>query len=218
MRISKVIALLLCMLIFVGLLCSCTGETGPQGPQGETGPQGPQGETGPAGKDGASFLTGKGQPSNELGEIGDSYLDLEGGEWGFYLKGEDGWELLGHIEVELPPPTLSDLNGSYVLSHIVTNTRTYHIGDEYYGLILSPDMIKAELNDGVGTLWVDFFNVASTNINCTIESGKLIMVCEDEINMTGDPASLYELSIVRDGETYLMLEWDGWHFYVKKIS
>ncbi|MBQ9457364.1 MAG: Ig-like domain-containing protein [Bacilli bacterium] len=71
------------------------GETGPQGPQGEqgepgeVGPQGPQGEQGDKGADGTSVLTGSGAPSDELGTVGDTYIDIS--SWDFYVKGETGW-------------------------------------------------------------------------------------------------------------------------------
>lgn len=192
------------------------GEQGPQGIQGEVGPQGPQGEPGPAGKDGASFLTGKGEPSNDLGKIGDSYMNIDGDEWGFYVKGEDGWKLIGYIEAEPAPLTLSDLNGSYVLSHVVSDSRIYNIGDAYAGMILSSNMIQVELNEGVGNLAVNFGSPQATNITCTIAYDKLIMVCESAINITGQPYSVYELTIVQDGEIYVVLEAYGDYYYVKK--
>ncbi len=217
MRI-RFIALLLSSILLLGLLCSCN-QTGPQGPQGDTGPQGPQGEPGPAGKDGSSFLTGNGQPSSELGEIGDSYLDVSGEEWGFYIKDEDGWKLLGFIETDPAPLTLGDLNGSYELSFVISRSGThYYIGDTFAGMTLVPNMIQAELQDGVGQLSVNFGSPVSTNITCTIEYDKLIMICEDTINMTGQPSSVYELSIVRDGEIYVVLEAHGEYYYVKKVN
>ncbi len=218
MKKSKIVAFFLAMIITLGLLCSCSGKTGPQGPQGEAGPQGPQGEAGPAGKDGASFLTGNGQPSNALGNVGDSYLALDGEEWGFYIKGEDGWKLLGYIEVDPAPLTLNDLNGSYVLSHVVSDSRTYNIGDVYAGMTLSSNMIQVDLIDGVGNLTVNFAPAVTTNITCTIEYNKLIMICESAINITGQPSSVYELSIVRDGEIYVVLESYGDYYYVKKVN
>ena len=216
MRI-RFVALLLSTILLLGLLCSCS-QTGPQGPQGEAGPQGPQGEPGPAGKDGASFFTGKGAPSNDLGNIGDSYLDLALDEWGFYVKGENGWKLMGYIEADPAPLTLSDLSGSYVLSHVVSNSRTYNIGDVYANMILSSDMIQVALNEGVGHLTVNFASLQATNITCTIEYDKLVMICETAINITGQPLSVYELNIVQDGEIYVVLEAYGDLYYVKKIN
>ena len=216
MRI-RFVALLLSTILLLGLLCSCS-QTGPQGPQGEAGPQGPQGEPGPAGKDGASFFTGKGEPSPDLGNIGDSYLDFSSDEWGFYVKGEGGWKLMGYIEADPAPLTLSDLSGSYVLSHVVSGSSTYNIGDIYAGMTLSADMVQVELNEGVGNLTVNFESVQTTNITCTIEYDKLIMICENAINITGQPLSVYELTIVQDGEIYVVLEAYGDLYYVKKIN
>ena len=79
-------------------------------------------------------------------------------------------------------------------------------------------MIQVELQDGVGSLAVNFFSPVSTNITCTIEYDRLIMICEDAINITGQPNSVYELSIVRDGEIYVVLEAYGDLYYVKKIN
>ncbi len=214
---TKIIAFLLVTILSLGLLCSCS-QTGPQGPQGEAGPQGPQGEPGTPGKDGASFLTGKGEPSPNLGNIGDSYLDFSSDEWGLYVKGENGWQLMGYIEADPAPLTLSDLSGSYVLSHVVSGSSTYNIGDIYAGMTLSSDMIQVALNEGVGNLTVNFASVQATNITCTIEYDKLIMICENAINITGQPLSVYELTIVQDGEIYVVLEAYGDLYYVKKIN
>ena len=97
------------------------GETGPQGPQGEQGQQGAQGsqgekgdkgdtgaqgsqgiqgeqgEQGEQGADGTSVRTGSGAPSNELGNVGDSYIDIS--NWDFYVKGDNGWgDPVGNIK------------------------------------------------------------------------------------------------------------------------
>lgn len=226
MRKIRWIALVLSMILTLALLCSCNGKTGPQGPKGETGPQGEagpqgiQGETGPAGKDGASFLTGTGVPSNDLGSIGDSYMDLSGDEWGFYLKDENGWKLLGYLEVE-PPPILdlSELNGSYALSHIVTASRTYHIGDTYYNLTLSADMISAEVTDGTGNLTVNFGSAKSTGFTCSVEADKFIMICDDPSPMPGmNTSNVFEMSIMIDGDIYLVLDSYGESYYIKKVA
>ena len=66
------------------------GQTGPQGEKGDTGAQGPKGE------DGTSVLTGNGEPSSNLGKVGDSYIDLL--SWDYYLKTENGWIKQGNIK------------------------------------------------------------------------------------------------------------------------
>lgn len=212
----KFISLLLVILSLATLLCSC----------GTEGPQGPKGDPGPAGNSGASFLTGKGEPSEDLGSVGDSYLDYGAYEWGLYVKEDDGWKLLGYIESEPAPLTIDDLDGTYALSHVVSDSKAYYVGDTYAGITLSSDMIKVELKDGVGSLEVNFGSLQKTNITCTIEYDMLIMICENSINITGSPSSVYELTIaqghggdfVEDGEIYTILEVYGDYYYVKKIS
>ena len=86
-------SLLLVPFILVSLLisgCQTVGEPG------ATGPTGPQGETGQTGSDGSSVLTGNGEPSPDLGSLGDSYIDLE--TWDYYVKEESGWVLHGNIK------------------------------------------------------------------------------------------------------------------------
>lgn len=70
-------------------------ENGIQGPQGEKGEKGDKGDQGEPGKDGLSLLTGEGIPENNLGKIGDSYIDFT--TWDFYVKSEDGWLKKGNI-------------------------------------------------------------------------------------------------------------------------
>ena len=223
MKKIKFFSCLLSSIISLGLLCSCSGTAGPQGPQGI---QGPQGEQGPAGKDGSSFLTGKGQPANDLGNIGDSYLNIDGEEWGFYIKDNDGWKLLGFIETEPAPPTLSDFNGSYELSHVVVinldkTKTTYNIGDNFYGMTLTSNMIQAQVKDGTGVMSYNFGQAnAITNITYTIEKDKFIMLCEEAVDvyLNGNPQNRFELSIVQDGETYLVLTSDNFSYFVKKTN
>ncbi len=57
------------------------------------GVQGPQGEPG---KDGTSLLTGSGEPSANLGNNGDSYIDLD--TWDFYVKTSETWNCVGKIK------------------------------------------------------------------------------------------------------------------------
>ena len=44
------------------------------------------------------------------------------------------------------------------------------------------------------------------------------MICENAINITGQSLSVYELTIVQDGEIYIVLEAYGDLYYVKKIN
>ncbi|GAA5522382.1 hypothetical protein LQ318_11595 [Aliifodinibius salicampi] len=79
--------LLLALLIFgLGLM----GCEGPQGPMGEQGQQGPQGPVGPAGDDGSEMYSDKGAPDENIGDIGDYYLNSNTGEL-YGPKDSDGW-------------------------------------------------------------------------------------------------------------------------------
>lgn len=57
-----------------------------------------QGEQGEPGKDGTSLLTGNGEPSDNLGKNGDSYIDLD--TWDFYVKTSGTWIHTGNIKGE----------------------------------------------------------------------------------------------------------------------
>ena len=98
---------LLLIIPLLGLLISCSsqcekGEKGEQGIPGETGPQGPEGPSGENGTDGQDGLdgtrvmTGHGTPHSDLGNLGDSYIDLD--TWNYYVKNANGWQLEGNIK------------------------------------------------------------------------------------------------------------------------
>ena len=55
-----------------------------------------KGEQGEPGKDGTSLLTGNGEPSDEQGKNGDSYVDLD--SWDFYVKMNESWFHVGNIK------------------------------------------------------------------------------------------------------------------------
>lgn len=59
---------------------------------------GPQGDPGEKGNDGTSLLNGTDVPSNELGNNGDSYINLA--NFDYYVKANDVWELRGNIKGE----------------------------------------------------------------------------------------------------------------------
>ena len=58
--------------------------------------KGEKGDKGEKGKDGASLLTGNGAPSNNLGNDGDSYVDLS--SWDYYVKESGAWVKKGNIK------------------------------------------------------------------------------------------------------------------------
>ena len=58
--------------------------------------QGPKGDQGNPGKDGTSVLTGNGVPSSNLGDNGDSYIDLD--SWDYYVKDQNEWAKSGNIK------------------------------------------------------------------------------------------------------------------------
>ena len=71
------------------------GIQGLQGEKGEKGDQGLPGSTGATGKDGTSVYSGNGNPSSELGILGDSYINVD--NWNYYKKESTGWEYQGNI-------------------------------------------------------------------------------------------------------------------------
>lgn len=79
---------------------SLKGPQGPEGPQGAQGENGNKGENGTNGTNGTNgengtngngWHYGNGEPSEEVGIVGDLYLDLETGD--VWTKEEDGWTL-----------------------------------------------------------------------------------------------------------------------------
>lgn len=58
--------------------------------------KGEKGDTGDKGTDGQSIITGKGKPSNEVGNDGDSYVDTK--TWNYYIKSNGTWSLTGNIK------------------------------------------------------------------------------------------------------------------------
>lgn len=86
--IHRFLHLLLFFILILGL--GLMGCEGPQGPQGERGGQGPEGPVGPAGEDGSVMHADEGAPNEDIGAIGDYYLDQNTGEL-YGPKADDGW-------------------------------------------------------------------------------------------------------------------------------
>lgn len=76
------------LIALAGVSCEGPGgTTGPQGPQGEQGPEGP---VGPAGENGSELYADEGEPGEEVGDIGDYYLNQNTGEL-YGPKSQEGW-------------------------------------------------------------------------------------------------------------------------------
>ncbi len=222
MKKIKFFSCLLSSIISLGLLCSCSGTAGPQGPQGPQGIQGPQG---PQGESSSSFLTGKGQPENDLGNIGDSYLNIDGEEWGFYIKDNDGWKLLGFIETEPAPPDLSYLDGLYVLSHMIgENDEKYEIGDTFFfdfevPIELSNDMFQIQLENGIGTFTMSHAGETRIqNILSTAVEGNEIIITYEHPVVTGTTAHINISYQTIGNETYISFMFASGTAYLKKIA
>ena len=69
------------------------------------------------GKDGTSVLTGHGAPYSTLGNVGDSYIDLD--TWDYYTKTENGWVKQGNIKGQ---DGNNGQNGVSVISIIKTSS------------------------------------------------------------------------------------------------
>jgi hypothetical protein len=84
----RLIYFILVIALPVTLFMSCEG---PVGPDGAHGPAGAEGPVGPAGEDGSTIHAGEGTPDNNLGEIGDYYLDLDSGILYGPKNDDNGW-------------------------------------------------------------------------------------------------------------------------------
>ncbi len=76
------------------------GPIGPQGPMGLPGPLGPQGEPGEPGlpgMDGSKWFTGIDLPLEDLGTVGDFYLESDTGDY-FEKTTETTWTLAGNLQ------------------------------------------------------------------------------------------------------------------------
>lgn len=94
MKSRKIFAI--ATLLTLGTLSLSLTSCNLQGPQGVEGPKGDTGNDGINGKDGTSVLNGKGAPTKELGNVGDSYIDTE--TWDYYTKTSSGWIKQGNIK------------------------------------------------------------------------------------------------------------------------
>ena len=83
------------MTLSLGLLMTgCSTST--QVVAGKDGTDGVDGKDGIDGKDGTKIYTGEGNPTSDIGVVGDIYLDSQSGD--LYSKGESGWIKTGNIK------------------------------------------------------------------------------------------------------------------------
>jgi hypothetical protein len=108
-----------------------------------------------------------------------------------------------------------EMNGIYGLSHIIVESithgtkTTYQVGEYYFGMLLSTNMITTKLNNGTGTLSYTFERTVTTNITYEVEDGKVILNCEDAVDLynDGNLQNRYELLIEEiEGEIYFVLK------------
>ena len=98
-----------------------------------------EGPQGPAGQNGISIHTGEGQPANDFGNNGDSYIDLQ--NWNYYVKDNGVWTSVGNIACQAGTngtsihtgsanPTTGNVPGVAGDTYIDLSTGdVYHMGD-----------------------------------------------------------------------------------------
>ena len=120
-----------------------------------------QGENGQNGRDGSSLLTGYGVPNSNVGNNGDSYVDLQ--TWFFYVKENDIWEQKGTLKGE---PGQDGKDGFEVVS--IEKTGTNGLVDTYTlvysngqstSFIISNDVISSLISNNN----FDFMNMFNIN-------------------------------------------------------
>ena len=81
------------------------------------------GEKGEPGKDGTSLINGEGAPSEDKGNVGDSYIDYS--TWDFYVKNEEGWTKVGNMGATSTPT--KDHDGTEGLVFYPINSKEYAV-------------------------------------------------------------------------------------------
>lgn len=169
----KVAKYLFIISLFIQL--SCSSEDGNDGLQGEQGLQGLIGEIGPAGEDGSAILAGNGEPTNDLGEIGDLYLNKNTGalygpkidntNWGSPISlgtsrtnGENGTNGSQIFAGDTPPENTFGDDGDFYLDKITFNL----YGPKTAGDWSTPINLKGT-TDVKYTDWFNFIDPAPTN-------------------------------------------------------
>lgn len=108
-----------------------------------------------------------------------------------------------------------EYNGSYVLSHITTESissgvkRTYNLGDFYFGLRLVKENIVANINNGTGEMSFNFGEEITNDITYDVFVDKMILYCEAGIDLFGKGNYQNKFDILietTDGNTYFVLQ------------
>lgn len=137
---------LLTVLLVVGMAFSaCEGPAGSEGPQG---PEGPEGPVGPAGENGSMMHAGAGDPADNVGEIGDYYLNQDSGEL-YGPKNNDGWG--NPIIVLMGEDGQDGADGSQIHSGSGTPDVSLGVEGDYYLDEDSYDLYGPKGDSGWGT-------------------------------------------------------------------
>ena len=124
------------------------------------------GKDGENGENGNSVLTGAGAPSNELGKVGDSYIDTL--TWDYYIKESSGWVLKGNIRGE-DGLSATDYLGQG-LDFYLKDDGTYAVRAGHAAL-LSSVVIPDTFNGRQVTEIMEYgFSTANTNVQSRIQN------------------------------------------------
>lgn len=150
-----------------------TGSQGEQGPKGDTGAQGPKGDKGDNGKDGSSFLIGNSDPSDNLGNNNDVYLNNV--SYDLFKKENGTWIKIGNIKGKDGESTSTTtytvnlgLNGGKLIDESLPLTYKVNKGDSIVLPIVTKDGYNFNgwftgdtVND---TKWTNYLPITS-NLN-----------------------------------------------------
>lgn len=134
-------SMLLLVTAFMLMLTACEGPAGSQGPRG---PEGAVGKVGPAGEDGSVMWAGAGEPTADIGAMGDYYLNSSTGEF-YGPKNEDGW---GDPIIVLMGDDGAD--GTKIHSGSGTPKASLGVNGDFYIDLANQDLYGPKTDDGWG--------------------------------------------------------------------
>ena len=120
------------------------------------------------GADGSALRTGNGEPENDLGLDGDSFVDLE--SYNFYVKEDGAWVLKGNIKganglngisiVSVEKTNTEDLIDTYTITYSDGNTTTFTVTNGVQGqdgntLLVGTGAPTSETTANVGDSYID---------------------------------------------------------------